>query len=90
LQTIRLVGEGGLVLGVVSSGLGLANEAVLTLLTADEGAALCLELGHGDGGEGRGSVVLGGVVVNLVDGDGGVGDVGLDGLCLLILVNCWK
>jgi len=84
------VGEGVLVLGLVSGGLGLANEAVLALLAADERATLCLELGHGDGGESGCSVVLGGVVVNLVDGDGGVGDVGLDGLCLLILVNCWK
>lgn len=60
---------------------GLALEAVLTLLTAGEGTALGLELGHGDGGKGGGSVVLGGVVVNLVDGDGGVGDVRLNGLC---------
>ena len=70
-----------LVLSLVVRRFGLANEAVLALLTADEGAALCLELRHGDCGEGRGSVVLSGVVVDLVDGNGGVGDVGLDGLC---------
>jgi len=75
------VGKGVLVLGLVVRGFGLASEAVLALLTADERATLCLELGHGDCGEGRGGVVLGGVVVDLVDGDGGVGDVGLDGLC---------
>jgi hypothetical protein len=75
------VGKGVLVLGLVVGGFGLANEAILTLLTADERATLCLELSHRDCGEGRGGVVLGGVVVDLVDGDGGVGDVGLDGLC---------
>jgi len=39
------------VLSAVSGGLRLANKAVLTLLTAGEGTALLLELGHGDGGE---------------------------------------
>lgn len=72
-----------LVFGLVSSGLGLSEEAVLALLAADEGATLCLELGHRNCRESRGGVVLGGVVVNLVDGNGGVGDVRLDGLC------CW-
>jgi hypothetical protein len=75
------VSKGVLVLGLASGRLGLADEAVLALLTAGEGTALLLELGHGDGGESGGSVMLGGVVVDLVNGDGGVGDVGLDGLC---------
>lgn len=75
------MGERVLVLGLVSGRFGLAEETVLALLAADEGTALCLELGHGDCGEGRGGVVLGGVVVDLVDGHGGVGDVRLDGLC---------
>lgn len=61
---------------------GLANETVLALLTAGERAALCLELSHGDGGESRGGVVLSSVVVNLVNRNSGVGDVGLDGLCI--------
>lgn len=78
----RLVGERVLVLGLVSSRFGLAKEAVLALLAANEGTALCLEFGHGDCGERRGGVVLGGVVVDLVDGDGGVGDVRLNGLLL--------
>ena len=78
----RLVGERVLVLGLVSSRFGLAKEAVLALLAANEGTALCLELGHGDCGERRGGVVLGGVVVDLVDGDGGVGDVRLNSLLL--------
>ena len=60
--------------------LGLANEAVSALLAAAEGTARLLELVHGDSRECRGSVVLGSVVVNLVDGDRGVGDVRLNGL----------
>jgi hypothetical protein len=76
------VGKSVLVLGLASGRLGLANETVLALLAAGEGTALLLELGHGNGGESRGSVVLSSVVVDLVDGDGGVGDVGLDGLCI--------
>ena len=83
MQATRLVGKSVLVLGLVSGGLGLADEAVLALLAADEGAALCLKLCHGHCGKGRGSVVLSGVVVDLVDGHGGVGDVRLDGLCNL-------
>jgi hypothetical protein len=70
-----------LVGGLVSGRLGLADEAVLTLLATSEGTTLCLELGHGDGGESGRGVVLGGVVVDLVDGDSGVGDVGFDCLC---------
>ena len=64
-------------------GLGLADEAVGTLLAAGKGTAGLLELLHGDSGKGRGGVVLSGVVVDLVDGDGGVGDVRLNGLCEL-------
>lgn len=63
------------------SRLGLADEAVSTLLAAGEGTARLLELLHGDGRKSRGGVVLSSVVVNLVDGDGGVGDVRLDSLC---------
>ena len=70
-----------LVLGLVSDGLGLANEAILALLAADERAALCLELGHRNCRESRGGVVQGGVVVNLVDWDSRVGDVRFNGLC---------
>jgi hypothetical protein len=61
--------------------LGLADETVGTLLAAGEGATGPLELLHGDSRKGRGGVVLGSVVVNLVDGDGGVGDVRLNSLC---------
>ena len=63
--------------------LGLANETVSALLAAGEGTTGPLELLHGDSGKGRGGVVLGSVVVNLVDGDGGVGDVRLNSLCRL-------
>jgi hypothetical protein len=43
---------------------------------------LGFEFGHGDGWEGGGGVVLGFVVVDFVDGDGGVDDGGLDGFFL--------
>ena len=55
-------------------------EAVVTLLAASENTALLLKVGHADGRESRGAVVLGSVVVNLVDGDSGVNDVKLDSL----------
>jgi hypothetical protein len=60
---------------------GLADETVSALLATGEGTARLLELLHGDSRKSRSGVVLGSVVVNLVDGDGGVGDVRLDGLC---------
>jgi hypothetical protein len=59
---------------------GLTLEAVVTLLAASQDTTLLLEVGHRDGRKSRGAVVLGSVVVNLVDGDGGVDNVGLDGL----------
>lgn len=55
-------------------------EGVVALFTADEGAARLLEFLHADGWEGGSAVVLGGVLVDLVHWDGGVHDVGLDGL----------
>jgi hypothetical protein len=60
--------------------LGLALEVVVALVAAVEQAALGLPVGHVDGGQRRGLVVLGLVVVRLVDRDGGVDDVRLDGL----------
>jgi hypothetical protein len=63
------------------SRLGLANKAVSALLAAGKGTTRLLELLHGDSRKSRGGVVLSGVVVNLVDRDGGVGDVRLNGLC---------
>lgn len=60
--------------------LGLALEAVVALATSAENTTLLLELGHGHGRKLRGLVVSGSVVVDLVDGDGGVDHVGLDGL----------
>lgn len=62
--------------------LWLASESIGTLLTAGQSTALVLELGHGDGREGRSSVVLSLVLVNLVDRNGGVDDRWLDGLLL--------
>lgn len=59
---------------------GLTLEAVVTLLAASQDTTLLLEVGHGDGRKSRGAVVLGSVVVDLVDRDGGVDNVRLDGL----------
>lgn len=60
---------------------GLTLEAVEALLTASQDTTLLLEVGHADSGKSRGGVVLSSVVVNLVDGNGGVDDGGLDSLC---------
>lgn len=62
--------------------LRLAFEAIVALLAAPENTALLLELAHVDGWKLGCGVVLGGVVVNLVDGYGRVDDAGLDGLLL--------
>lgn len=61
--------------------LRLADEAVGTLLATGKGAAGLLELLHGDSRKGGSCVVLGSVVVNLVNGNSGVGDVRLNGFC---------
>jgi len=66
----------------VSNGARLASEGIGALLTTCERASLLLELGHGDSGKRGGGVVLGFVVVDFMDGDGGVDDGGLDGLLL--------
>jgi hypothetical protein len=60
--------------------LGDALELVITLLAAAEDTTLGLELVHGHGWQSGALVVCSSVVVNLVDGDGGVDDVGLDDL----------
>jgi len=62
--------------------LGHALELVVTLLTAGQGSTLVLEVAHAHGGQSGGLVVGGTVVVNLVDGDGGVDYIGLDSLLL--------
>lgn len=70
---------GGRGVGATNSA-GLTLEAVVTLLAASQDTTLLLKVGHGDGGKSRGSVVLGGVVVNLVDGDSRVDNMRLNGL----------
>ena len=62
--------------------LGDALELVVALLTASKSSALGLELLHGHGWESSSLMVGSLVMVNLMDGDGGVDDVGLDGLLL--------
>jgi len=71
-------------LALEDSALGarLALEAVRAGLATGQAAALLLEFVHADGWEGRGAMVLGGVVVDFVDWDGGVDDVRLNGLLL--------
>jgi len=71
---ISLVSE-----SLLANGAGLAGETVGALLAAAENTALALELLAGDGREDGGGVVLGSVVVLLVDGDGGVHDMRLNG-----------
>lgn len=55
---------------------------VVALLAAGESTALGLELLHGHGWESSSLMVGSLVMVNLMDGDGGVDNVGLDGLLL--------
>lgn len=80
-----VVGTVGAVGALASKSAGLAGKGISSLLATSDAASGLLELVHGHGGEGRGGVVLGFVVVNLVDLLGVVDDVGLDGL----LVNDW-
>lgn len=61
---------------------GLTLEAIVALLAASQDTALLLELGHANSGKGGSGVVLGSVVVNLVDGNSGVGNVRLNSLLL--------
>jgi hypothetical protein len=60
--------------------LGYTRKLVVTLFAAAENTTLCLELVHGHGGQSSGLVVGSSIVVDLVDGDGGVDNIGLDNL----------
>ena len=62
-----------------ADGSRLAIEAVVALFAARQNATLLLEVGHGDGGQGGGVMVLGGVVVCFADRDNGVDYMGLNG-----------
>jgi hypothetical protein len=55
-------------------GARLALEAIRALLATRQAAALLLELVEADGRQRGGAVVLGGAVVDFVDGDSGVDD----------------
>lgn len=61
---------------------GLTLETIVALFAASQDTALLLELGHANSGKGRSGVVLSSVMVNLVDWDSGVGNVGLNGFLL--------
>jgi len=60
----------------------LTCESVAALLTTSEGSTLSLELVHGHSREGGSSVMLGLVLVDFMDGDGGVNDGWLNSLLL--------
>jgi hypothetical protein len=60
--------------------LGSTLELVEALFTASQRTTLALELFQRDGGEFRSGVVLGTIVVNLVNGNCGVDNSGLDNL----------
>jgi hypothetical protein len=60
--------------------LGHTLKLVVALLTTAENTSLGLELVHGHGGKGSGLMVSSGVVVNLVDRNSGVDNIGLDNL----------
>jgi hypothetical protein len=60
--------------------LRLTLEPIVALLTSSESAALALEIRHTDWGKLRSLVVGGSVMVNLVDRDNSVDNVGLDDL----------
>ena len=62
--------------------LGNTLELVVALLTASKSTAFSLELLHGHSGESGGLMVSSLVMVNLMDGDSGVDDVGLNSLLL--------
>lgn len=60
----------------------LTLETIVTFLTASQATSLLLEVGHAHGWESGGGVVLRLVLVNLVDGHGGVDNRWLDRLFL--------
>lgn len=68
--------------GTSANVLGDTLEGIVTLLAASKSSTLVLELVHGHGWESCGAVVGSLVVVNLMNGDGGVNNIGLNGLLL--------
>jgi len=62
--------------------LGDTFELIVALLTSSKSSTLGLELLHGHGRQSSGVMMGRLVMVNLMDGDGGVDHVGLDGLLL--------
>lgn len=66
--------------GTTSNVLGDTLKLIEALLTSAEDTSLGLELIHGHGRQSSGRVVGGSVVVNLMDRNGSVDNVGLDNL----------
>lgn len=73
--------------GMNSRTLGTALKCGCTLSLATQGATLLLEFFHGDGGHGRSTMMLSGIVVNFVDGDCGMDDLRLNGFLLHYWLN---
>jgi hypothetical protein len=70
-------------LGLINAlGTALKGLGVLCPATASQSPTLLLELVHADWRHGGNIVVAGGVVMDLVDGDGGVYHMGLDDFLL--------
>jgi len=63
-------------------------ELVEALLTTTENSALLLEVAHGHGWKSSSLVVCSSVVVDLMDGNGGVDNIGLDNLSLDYWLDC--
>jgi hypothetical protein len=68
--------------GATSDVLGNTLKLVVALLTAAKDSTLGLELVHGHGWQRSGLMVGSSIVVDLVNGDGGVHNVGLNDLLL--------
>jgi hypothetical protein len=66
--------------GSTADVLGHTLELIVTLLAAAENTTLALELVHGHSRESSGLMMSSSIVVNLVDGNSGVDNVGLDDL----------
>lgn len=79
-ETERLAGDLVVAAVIAVKALGTALEVVPALLAAAQSTALGLELVDADGRESGGTVVLSSVVMDLMDGDGGVHNLRLDHL----------
>lgn len=80
---------GGSVFAELVNTARLTLKSVCALFTTTENTASLLELGHAHSRQSGGCVVLGLVVVDLVDGDGGVCNVGFNDLLVDDGLDCF-